>query len=99
MNSIPVKSVWNGIGLSAAPTIVVRSLGTPDRSQPTPFSARNTTRSAIARTPIPLIVSITATAFSPPRIVYIAAITAIGAANHQSGQSTPSIDFRNSEPE
>ena len=51
---MPVNSVWNGIGLSAAPTIVSRSAGTPRAmSQSTAFSASTTTSTAIASTPMP----------------------------------------------
>ena len=50
---MPVNSVWNGIGESLAPTMVNRSAGMPEKSQPIALSERNTTNSAIESTPIP----------------------------------------------
>ena len=96
---MPVNNVWNGMGESMLPIIDVRSAGTVDRSKPTAASANITTKNAIASTPIPEYVSITATARKPPVIVYMAAIIAIGAANQMSDQSTPNIDFKNRLPE
>jgi hypothetical protein len=70
MNNMPVKSVWNGMGEVKEPIIEMRSSGTPDtRSKFTAAMARITTRNAIARTPMPEYVSITATARRPPVMV------------------------------
>ena len=69
MNSIPVNKVWMGIGLSMLPIMLSRSDGMPDRSKSMAASARTTTSTAMASTPMPENVSITATARRPPKMV------------------------------
>ena len=70
MNTMPVSSVGHGMGEPGPPSMESRSGGTPvTKSKSTACSARNTTSNDIPKNPIPLNVSATATARSPPVMV------------------------------
>mgnify|MGYP006990009546 CR=1 FL=1 len=57
MKIIPVSNVGQGIGESSSPIMDSRSAGMPLKSKSIAAMARTTTSRAMARTPIPEIVS------------------------------------------